>query len=422
VLKDSGGARTVHVTSASRGKHLFPILGGPKIVCRRSEKGLKGPPDIIVISLQNTDDALAEARTSLPAEAWARVAEGKAVVVFDHSPEAVTHTPERTEMLHGFLRDMGVPPHRAVYITEDRTYKVPYEAHCAEAGLGPPMTVLVYDYFTKRFFMEFETGGEALFAERLARFRARPARRERAFICLNRAPRHNKLFFLLSLVRDGLWDRGFISFSGFDKTFNPYAKSRHKLGDEMLAEPGFEDLAAELVTHIPALHAKGSIVLGVDEGADEGHVLNNATIEDPPLPERDQSWFTVVTETEFSGARRVTEKPFKSMLNFHPTLMIGTERSLELIRELGFQTYDGYFDEAYDQEPDPRRRFDMAYAEVRRLCALSDEQLYAMEQQIAEVMTFNARWGLTRAPALYRDEIDVKLMNDILRLIDQPAV
>lgn len=418
MLNESGEARTINVTSACRGKNLFPILGGPKIVCRRSEKGLKGPPDIIVISLQNTDEALAEARTALPPEAWARVAEGKAVVVFDHSPEAVVHTPERTAMLHGFLRDVGVPPGRAVYITEDRTYKVPYEAHCARAGLGPPMTVLVYDYFTKRFFMEFETGGEELFAERLARFRARPARRERAFICLNRAPRHNKLFLLLSLIRDGLWDRGFISFSGFDKGANAYAKSSSMLGDQMMAEPGFADLAAELTPYLGALRAKGSIVLGVDEGADVRHVLDNATLTDPALPERDQSWFTVVTETEFSGARRVTEKPFKSILNFHPTLTIGNERSLELIRELGFQTYDGYFDESYDQEADPRRRFDMAYAEVRRLCALPDEQLHAMEQQVAEVMTFNARWGLTRAPALYRDEIDVKLMNDILRLID----
>ncbi len=415
---EPGGERTINVTSACKGKHLFPILGGPKIVCRRSEKGMRGPPDIIVISLQNTDEALVEARTSLPAEAWTRVAEGKAVVVFDHSPEAVVHTPERTAMLHGFLRDMGVAPHRAVYLTEDRTYREPYEAYCAREGLGRPMKVLFYDYYTKRFFMEFETGGEELFAERLARFRARPARRERAFICLNRAPRHNKLFLLLSLIRDGLWDRGYISFSGFDKRANIYAKSRHMLGDEMLAEPGFADLAAELVPYIETLHAKGSIVLGVDEGVDTLYVLDNATVSDPPLPERDQSWFTIVTETEFSGARRVTEKPFKSMLNFHPTLMIGTERSLELIRELGFQTYDGYFDESYDQETDPRRRFDMAYAEVRRLCALPDETLYAMEQEAAEVMTFNARWGLTRAAALYRDEIDVKLMNDILSLID----
>ncbi len=64
---------------------------------------------------------------------------------------------------------------------------------------------------------------------------------------------------------------------------------------------------------------------------------------------------------------RVTEKPFKPLLNFQPLLLFGNPGSLAFLRQLGFQTYPELFDEAYDEETEPRARFEMAYRQLERL-------------------------------------------------------
>jgi hypothetical protein len=60
------------------------------------------------------------------------------------------------------------------------------------------------------------------------------------------------------------------------------------------------------------------------------------------------------------------------------------------------------------------RRSEMAYAEVRRLCALDEAELDRLEQQLDEVIVFNARHGPTQLPKLFRGRCHPALVADIL--------
>jgi hypothetical protein len=111
---------------------------------------------------------------------------------------------------------------------------------------------------------------------------------------------------------------------------------------------------------------------------------------------------------------RISEKPLKALVNFHPFMVLGNPGALEMIRGLGFQTFPEIIDESYDEELDPRRRFDLVYAEVKRLIALDETELARLEGAVAEKLVFNAEWGLTRLPGVFRDEIDDALIRDIL--------
>ncbi len=377
-----------------------------------SEPSKVRPPDFSV-SLSCRSGA-ARPAAATPEAVWDRVREGRALLVFDGSNEGRIHAPDPGNALHRFAEGLGIAPTSCVYITQDRRYLADYRAACAARGVEP-MPVLTYDYFISNLFRAHEQDGPEAFEQRRAAFRARADARERRFINLNLTPRPSKMLFLLSLVRDELWGEGFISFSGFDKARHPRALKLKPLLAAMREMPGFEDLVEQLTPCFRRLATLGPVELGAVERLPGEPQAIRAPVLDTPMPQHDRSWFTVVTETEMTCAR-VTEKPFRALLNFHPIVMFGAHGALRLIEEFGFQTFHGYVDQSYDAEPDARRRFDRAYAEVRRLCALGEAELRRLELASAETLEFNAHWGLTRAPRIYREERNVRLVDDLIGL------
>lgn len=360
--------------------------------------------------------------TELPETLHRRIAAGEVGLVFDSSEEGFHHKPQRTDDLHAFMREVGAPMRRGVYLTQDRAYGAAYAAYCKSKGIPERerMSVLYADQWPRRFFNDYNEDGEQVFEERLARFRARAPHRSRKFMSLNFTARPTKLFFLLSLLRDGLWDQGRISFGGFEVRVKPPSRpDKHyimrQLEDGMRASRGFEDMARELIPLMPQLDSYGQVLLGEMVRHETSGRVIKVPLSDTPISEHDDCWFTVVTETEMlDRVCRFTEKPLKPLANFQPLLTFGNPRSWDFLRELGFQSFEGFIDEAYDREFDPRRRFDMVYAEFQRLCAMDEAQLATWTDSLAEVLTHNARWSLTRLPKLYRDKHDPGLLQAIL--------
>jgi hypothetical protein len=224
-----------------------------------------------------------------------------------------------------------------------------------------------------------------------------------------------KLIFLLSLLRDGLWDAGYVSFGGFDHVERPMGETLEEVSADLLQTPRFGDLASDLTPFLPALKAKGKVLFGPIPHTSDG-VIRKATDGDR-VEEFDLSWFSATTETEMSGSKDyVTEKPFKPLLNFHPQVILGNPGSLNRLRSFGFQSFSPWIDESYDQEADPRRRFELAYAEIRRLCATDEAEMARIEGGLAEILVANARWGLVELPDKYRKVWDPEIVTNLLAL------
>ena len=340
---------------------------------------------------------------ALPPETWTNPRSGVTTLVLDASLEGRPHDPDWALAVDGFLQGVGVPSSRVVYVTQNRGYAADDESFRRAAGLGPGMKVVVFDYWVRAVARQHELDGEAAFEERLAAYRARPRRRRWRFLSLNWTLRPAKTLFLLRLLEDGLFERGAIS-------VHPIRRRMKKMEASHLSLPAFADLNARLASYLPRLREVAGATFSTDKADPKlGPVL------DDPLAEYGESWFSVVTETEMGDAPcRITEKPLKALLNFHPLIMLGNPGALELLRGYGFATFGGLVDERYDQELDPRRRFEMVYAEVRRLCALDEAELDRLEQALDEVIVFNARHGLTRLPKLFRDRYDPDLVADIV--------
>jgi hypothetical protein len=398
---------------AGPGKHLFLAMREPEVRICRPDREPEPKPDLVVIPCNLPSSARAW-RDELPASVCEQIRSGRAGVVFDGSGEGIPHAAEMAEDMHALLARLGCPPARACHVAQHRLLRRDYEAWCASRGAAP-MRVLAYDFWIKWFFHACEATGEAVLERRLQAFRSRGARRSRRFVSLNWSLRPSKAYFLLRLIRDGLLDEGFVSSGGVERLAAMGKGGLHELGKRMRAMAGFEDLYAELAPFLPRLETLGRVRLG---GLAEDPNGAELAADDAGLRAYDDSWFSAVTESEMGDEpARITEKPFKPLVNLHPIVVFGNPGALAMIRELGFQTFGDAIDERYDEEPDPRRRFEMAWAEFERLCRPDEAELAALERRLAETLEFNARHGLTRLPAIYRDRIDRALLDELASLI-----
>lgn len=412
----------IHILVGRGSKHLFEDFRDPRVRVHSAGDGETLPDDVVpdlVIVRCGTAQTLDLSDPGVPARVWAAIAAGRTGLVFDASGEGRFHTPQRTDILHGFLEARAIPPTHAVYLTQDRRYREDYLAHRAATGGGPTMSVLLHDLWIWRFTAQFEVRGQAILDERLHQFRARPSSRPRRFVSLNFTPRPTKVLFLLSLMRDDLWRRGFISFGGFDQHQHANGEDLAAFRRLMRRLEGFEDLAAELSPLLDQLDAYGQVLFGkVRRKEDDPRFVKGTPHRDAKVVEFDRSWFTVITETEMRDwPSRITEKPLKPLANFHPLLTFGNPGSLRMLRELGFATFEDVIDESYDDELDPRRRFDMVYAEVTRLCSMGQAGLGRLEARIADKLEANARWGLVDLPRLRRPQIHAALIDQILTAV-----
>ena len=411
LLKSDGARPGLRVYLAGKGKTLFPMLRDPGLRIY-AEQRQDPTPDLVVFPFGQLA-ILDLPPLELPLSVRTRLESGKARVVLDGSGEGYEHRPELAAAMHRFVESLGAKAGRAVYITQNRNYPEAYAAQCAACGLRP-MTVLTYDLWIKAFFWPLEAQGPTLLEQRRQAFLQRPPERPRRFVSLNWTPRAAKGFLLMRLMRERLWDEGYISFGGFERPAIGEKGGFAKLDRDMRRLPGFEDLYAELASCRPWLEQLGCLQLGGPAAGDPAFPTRIA--RDEALEEFGRSWFSVVTESEMGRlSSRITEKPFKPLVNFHPILVFGNPGALAMIRDLGFETFPEIFDERYDEEGDPRRRFEMVYAEVRRLCGLTQDELRRLEMRARDTLEHNARHGLTRLPGRYREEIDRALVGSLAR-------
>ncbi len=363
------------------------------------------PFDVVVIPRPEKRD-LAELARGVPEAVWDAVRSGRTRLVLDGSSEGRLHRVV-LERFRALAQQTGAPLRDVVYLIQDRLAGRP--GACAEARPDAPVRIVNYDYYLHKTLLPMLKHGPAAFENRMARYLRAPGRGRRAFLTLNLSPRGHRVLLLARLLRDGLWDRGFVSFGGFGPQFG---------GDELASRvnwQGLETAGADVAPWLPELHRKGAVLFGIrdDAGVDE---VARQSLRSADLEEYRLSWFSVVTETEMTRDQlRVTEKILKPLLNFHPFVVLGSPGALRLVRSYGFETFPELFDESYDDEEDPVRRFDMVYDQVRRLAHMDEAELGRLNASVAEKVVFNARWGMTRLPGLFQHTLLPAVLERILR-------
>ncbi len=379
----------------------FSLLDDPRIIVGDAWEMNPSSIDVLVLTRVDLKD-FDTLRQDVPPGILERAGRDGLRLVFDSSGEAYPHKVGRSEAIHAFLREYGIPNANVAYMTQDRSYRADYESYCRSCGVEP-MRIWIYDHFIHKTLAFYEDGGRAEFESRLAAYMNRGPTRERRFVSLNYTPRPAKILFLLQILKDRLWTSGWNSFGGFAADPGAGQLTQEGVANDLLAMEGFEDLAQSGLPYLDELASFGPILFG---DADDAAKTRSTMLRAGAMEQYAQSWFSVVTESELGDRPlRITEKSLKPLLNFHPFLLLGNPGSLKMLRDLGFTTFGQVFDERYDDELSPRRRFDLVYDQAARLCRMDEAELRRLTEEISETVVFNACWGLTELPRLFRVRI-----------------
>lgn len=100
----------------------------------------------------------------------------------------------------------------------------------------------------------------------------------------------------------------------------------------------------------------------------------------------------IVTETVFYHDKlHLTEKIFKPIVAQRPFMLAAAPGNLAYLKSYGFQTFDRWIDESYDNIQDPDQRLQVIVDQTSQLCAMSDGDLRQMHQEMQAVLEHNFR-------------------------------
>jgi hypothetical protein len=103
-------------------------------------------------------------------------------------------------------------------------------------------------------------------------------------------------------------------------------------------------------------------------------------------------WHLVTETVYYDNKLHLTEKIFKPIVAQRPFILIAAPGNLAYLKSYGFQSFDRWIDESYDDIQDPAERIIAVLDQVEKLCRLSPQELHTMYQEMTEVLEHNFNW------------------------------
>jgi hypothetical protein len=111
----------------------------------------------------------------------------------------------------------------------------------------------------------------------------------------------------------------------------------------------------------------------------------------------------VVTETQFHSPNiKISEKTLRPLITMTPFLLFAAAGTLAHLRRYGFRTFNDFWDESYDNEPDPQLRFLSCCRILKKLHLMSQEQIKTMYFQMLPILEHNRNTLINYINEYYR--------------------
>jgi hypothetical protein len=182
------------------------------------------------------------------------------------------------------------------------------------------------------------------------------------FLSYNRNPRPQRIQLLLIMLKENLFHRGWVSMN------------------ELIYPPMPDDDMNDFN------YLKDNAPFVIDSRFDLFYNLAiNITKED-----YEKTFISLITESlADDDTLFFSEKIWKPIMVGHPFLLYGNQYSLKLLKEWGFKTFDRWFDESYDNEPDRVIRARMIVKELKKFENKSIEELKIIREEMDEICRYN---------------------------------
>jgi hypothetical protein len=202
------------------------------------------------------------------------------------------------------------------------------------------------------------------------------------FLSWNRRFRIHRTVMALLMLKHKLLDLTYLSMPMTDPTGTPITFNTHC--EEILWIIKLFDITDEEVAKFNLM-----VPLELDNPPEIFDAVNN--IESNRRYYED-SLISIVTETKCDHEIvSLTEKTTKPIQNMHPFIIVGSPGSLLALRELGFRTFNAFWDEGYDCARDYVTRIKMIISVCNDIAAWDDEKKAKFIKDSEEIVQHNYR-------------------------------
>lgn len=272
-----------------------------------------------------------------------------------------------------YFRDHHIPLSQIVYVTNSFNGKELYHKYCKDSNGQPELEIEHFPVF------RIDKSDVADILNEQVDYV--PGRRDCMFLCFNRRYSEHRVLLFLSMDKLGLVDNSHIS---MDVT--------RPEGNE-----NFIEFAQGAVSKFPELSLQD---IDIESSSKKlPLILDSNNFSSYPMENHfskikkffDSSYINIITETYFfNDIIHITEKTYKPIAYKQPFILVAAPNSLRHIKDMGFKTFDKWWDESYDEIFDHITRFKKLLDIIQMISRWSEEQLIQFTFEVKPILDFNA--------------------------------
>jgi hypothetical protein len=301
------------------------------------------------------------------------ISEGKGYLLITIPFEGWVHD-KMFDAMYNHFEATGFPIQQVVYVSNCQNGNEIYQDYCARKGKTPLMNI---EYIpTCRI---HKTGVEEPIRNRENNPYI-PGPRQKDFLCFQRRYNDHRLLFFMNMWKKGLLGNFYMSMA----KEQPEAGRSYNSNISYVAHryPEFNITEADIVaseTVLPlTLDTHNFNVYPMESSANDVEQFYK------------NSLINIISETNFFTPEiHLNEKTYKPIAFKQPFIMIGAPRSLQHLKDVGFKTFDLWWDESYDLETDNVKRMQMINALVEEIASWSAEKKIQFTHEVKDIVEFN---------------------------------
>jgi hypothetical protein len=132
---------------------------------------------------------------------------------------------------------------------------------------------------------------------------------------------------------------------------------------------------------------------------------------DATRPYYQNSLVSIVSETNFDAPEvTLTEKSFKPIKEKHPFITVGAPGTLRALKEMGFQTFNTFWDEGYDDEVDSSERMNKILDLCKHISTWNTHQIIDFRRRVKPILDHNYETLKTRYSVVVATKIRERIL------------
>jgi hypothetical protein len=278
------------------------------------------------------------------------------------------------DVIHTHFEHHNLPLQQVIYVTNCQNGAELYKDYCVRRGKQPLLNV---EYIPT--FRLHRTCIETPLRERNNNPYT-PGPRKKDFLCFQRRWSDHRLVFFMSMWKKGLLDRFYMS---LDKTQPESGRSFESNMTHVCNRYLEFEFTKDDVTN-----AETVLPLTLDTNDFSKYPMESSATEVEDFYKN--SLINIISETYFfSPEIHLNEKTFKPIAFKQPFIIMAAPKSLKHLKELGFKTFDKWWDESYDLEVNNVKRMQMINSLVEEISNWTPEKKVQFTYEVKDIVEYN---------------------------------